>query len=50
MSNDYFYDGMGEQEHGKTCTHLNSLVQDGRGIFRMAIIENKRGQTLPSER
>lgn len=30
----------------ETCTHLNSLVQDGRGIFRMAIIENKKGSRL----
>lgn len=38
--------GRGNRNTDETCTHLNSLVQDGRGIFRMAIIENKKGSRL----
>lgn len=41
MCSNYFYDGKGEYIHVYNLYTLNSLVQDGRGIFRGAIIEKK---------
>lgn len=45
MDNDYFYDGIGEIYPCIRPVHIEHLVQEGRGIFRMAAVE--QGQTLP---
>lgn len=46
MSSNYFYDGTGEPIHILSLYTLDSLVQDGRGIFRVAIIEDKRANSV----
>lgn len=41
VDNNYFYDGMGKYILVQSLYTLDSLVQEGRGIFRVAIIEKK---------
>lgn len=41
LVDNYFCDGMGDFIHVESLCTLNSLVQGGRGIFRVAIIVKK---------
>lgn len=49
LVDNYFYDGMGEYIHVESLCTLNSLVQEGRGIFRVAIIVKRANSALEKQ-
>lgn len=49
LVDNYFYDGVGEHIHVESLRTLNSLVQEGRGIFRVAIIVKRVNSALEKQ-